>query len=386
MRALLFFWVLLLALHCPPATRSVAAEPLQPGPRPFESGLAQSEMTESKGYFLQKALQEVLDNRIDSALQSINREIQNYPEEASAYRARATLLVNFLKDPHTFPRALQDFDQAYQLAPEQDGDFFLQRARLLVRMDQPGRAVVDLDRFLALDPGYPFAYFLRARCHWSLAEFEAARADLDRTLQLAPDMAEAYGLRGIIHLQYGRRSEGVADLEKAVALDPDSTYKADLLAARSAQVGADGSPWASFLSPDGDFRLELPVPVRANVKGRQLVVASALAGGHMYGVVRHPQDAQSRQWKLDSPECRKAVFHFLEVNGGQVTQWNLESYQGRRCLHARTLGKLDQSESDTLVVLTKNYIYLVACVRPLDSPPFEVERQRRFRRSFRILK
>ncbi|MFN8614185.1 MAG: tetratricopeptide repeat protein [Vulcanimicrobiota bacterium] len=347
---------------------------------------AQPARTEPDVHYWQRALQQVLDGRIDSALQSINQEIQDHPDEADAYRARASLLVNFFKDPSGFARALDDYDRTQKLAPDQDADFFLQRARLLTRMDQPGRAISDLDRFLELDPGYPLAYYLRARCHWSLAEFEAATNDLNKTLQLAPDLAEAYGLRGIIHLQYGRRAEGLADLEKALALDPNSSYRADLEAARTAQIGADGSTWAKYLSPDGDFRLELPVPVRANSRGEQLVVASALAGGHMFGVVRHPQDAQSKLWKIDSAECRKAVFHFLEVNGARVIEWKIESYQGRRCLHARTVGTVDQSESDTVVVLTKKYIYLVACVRPLNSPAFDPERQSRFRHSFRILK
>jgi tetratricopeptide (TPR) repeat protein len=336
-------------------------------------------------HYLEKAFQEVLDGRPDLALQSINKEIENFPDEARAYRARATLLLNCLKDPKTYARALQDYDQALKLEPQQDLDFYYQRARLLARMDQPGRALIDLDKVVAADPEFSTGYFLRARCHYAQAEYQAASADLDRTLELAPRMSEAYGLRGVIRLQAGQRAQGISDLEKALALDPRSSYRPDLQAARSGGVSPDGAVWASYVSPDGDFQLELPVPVRASIQDDHLVVASALKGGHMYGVVRYERDDQSKLWKIESAECRKAVFQFLEEHGGKVVQWDIEPYLGKRCLHARMQSRADKCETDTLLVLGQKYIYLVACVRTLKSPPFDSARQHRFRRSFRLL-
>ena len=182
----------------------------------------------------------------------------------------------------------------------------------------------------------------------------------------------------------GQPDAGLADLRQAVDLNPNSAYASDLQSIRSRKIAADGLSWIPFLSPQKDFQVELPMPVRTTQKNDQFMVASALGAGHMYGVIRHPHDEQSRLWKIDSEECRLAVFALLEVSGGPVVRWKMEQFARRRCLHAGVRGS-DGGETDVLVVLTSDNIYLVAAVRPLDSPPFDLARQTRFFQSFRLL-
>ena len=334
---------------------------------------------------LEQSFQFMLDGQADSALESLNQFVREHPDDPRGYRARAAFLANILKDPALFEVALADYNQALALAPQQKAVFWLQRGRLLHRLDRHREAILDLDRFIATDSGYPDAYFLRARSQWLLGNGRAALADLDRTLQLSPMLAEAYGLRGIVHLQLGQPSEGVADLDQAVKLDPNSAYRSDLESITRRKVAADGLSWVPYLSPEGDFAAELPMPVRTSLKNDQFMVASALGAGHMYGVIRHPHDDDSRRWKLESEDCRQAVFTFLEVSGGQVVHWQIQSFAGRKCLHASVRGS-EGSETDVLVVLAQKSIYLVAAVRPSDSPPFDDSRRRRFFQSFRLLK
>ncbi len=334
---------------------------------------------------LEQTLQFVLDGQLDSALEMLNRYIEQNPADPRGYRARAALLANLLKEPDHLAAALSDYNRVLELDSRQSAMFWLQRGRLLHRMDRHLEAIRDLTGFLASDSAYPDAYFLRARSHWLLGHGQAACQDLDKALQLSPLMSEAYGLRAIVHLQLGHPDQGLADLKTAVDLNPHSPYKADLDAIRTRKIAADGMSWVPFVSPQRDFQIELPMPVRTTVRNDQFMVASALGAGHMYGVIRHPHDDQSRLWKIESEECRQAVFTFLEVSGGKVTRWNIERYAGRRCLHACVRGS-DGGETDVLVVLQPENIYLVAAVRPLDSPPFDPVRRARFFRSFHLLK
>lgn len=333
--------------------------------------------------YLEQTLQFVLDGQLDSALEMLNRFVDENPGDPRGYRARAAFLANVLKEPEHLTVALADYNRVLELSPQQTSMFWLQRGRLLHRLDRHREAIEDMNRFLAGDSGYPEAYFLRARSQWLLGNGKAACEDLDKTLQLSPMMSEAYGLRAIVHLQLGHPEAGLADLRQAVAMNPATPYAKDLESIRSRKIAPDGLSWIPFISPQKDFRVELPMPVRTTIKNDQFMVASALGAGHMYGVIRHPHDDASRQWKIQSEECRQAVFTFLEVSGGRVTQWKIESYQGRSCLHACVQGS-DGGETDVVVVLTPENIYLVAAVRPLDSPAFDTTRKTRFFQSFRL--
>ncbi|MBX3171195.1 MAG: tetratricopeptide repeat protein [Candidatus Eremiobacteraeota bacterium] len=335
--------------------------------------------------YLEQTLQFVLDGQVDSALEMLNRYIEENPIDPRGYRARGAFLANLLKDPEYLSAALSDYNRVLSLSPEQNNIFWLQRGRLLHRLDRHREAIPDLDRFIAGDPGFPEAYYLRARSQWLLGNGKLACQDLDQALQLSPLMSEAYGLRGIVHLQLGQPAAGRADLQQAVELNPNSPYAKDLESIRQSKPDAGGLSWLPFVSPEKDFQVELPMPVRTTVRNDQFMVASALGAGHMFGVIRHPHDAESRLWKVESEDCRQAVFTFLEVSGGRVVQWKIETYAGRRCLHACLRGS-DGAETDVLVVLARDDIYLVAAVRPLDSPPFETGRRDRFFRSFRLLK
>jgi tetratricopeptide (TPR) repeat protein len=335
--------------------------------------------------YLEQALQSVLDGQTSSALEQLNRFVDANPKDERGYRARGSFLANVIKDPSVFEAALADYQRVLELNPEQNSMFWLQFGRLLHRMDRHREAIEKLNRFVALDPDYPEAYFMRARSQWLLGNSQAASEDLDRTVRLSPMMSEAYGLRGIVRLQMGKADEGLKDLEQAVRLDPNSAYAQDLESIRHRKVAADGLSWVPFVSPQQDFQVELPMPVRTSRRNDQFMVASALGAGHMYGVIRHPHDAESRLWKIESQECREAVFTFLEVSGGHVSRWTIEPFAARRCLHACLRGG-DGSETDVFVVLAPQNIYLVAAVRPLDSPPFDSSRRERFYQSFRLLK
>ena len=339
----------------------------------------------AKSTDLEQSLQYVLDGRADSALTRLNHHIESHPDDPRGYLARGTLLANIMKEPRYLEVALRDFDRVSALDPQPETWFWLLRGRLLQRLERHAAAVQDLDRFIAIDTGYPDAYFLRGRSQWLLGNGQLAEKDLDRALQLSPMLAEAYGLRGIVRLQLGQADGGLQDLKDAVDLDPNCSYAEDLKVAARRKVSADGLSWVPFRSPEGDFQVELPMPVRTTTKDDQYMVASALAAGHMFGVIRHPHDSESKLWKIDSEECRETVMNWLQARGGKMIDWSIQPYAGKRCLHA-CMESSDGTETDVILVLGKENIYLVAAVRPPHSPPFELARKLRFYRSFRLLK
>jgi tetratricopeptide (TPR) repeat protein/predicted aspartyl protease len=77
-----------------------------------------------------------------------------------------------------FEQALQDFNRACELAPDEAG-YHYQRATVEFELRQPEPAAADLDRALALKPDYVDALMLRAQYRRSKKDKDGALADLD---------------------------------------------------------------------------------------------------------------------------------------------------------------------------------------------------------------
>ncbi len=334
---------------------------------------------------LENGFQFVLDGRIDSALELLDRQVEQYPKDPRGYRARAALLSNVVNDPSDLTPALIDYDRVLELEPQQDSNFYYQRGLLLNRMNLHVRAISDLNRTVAAEPDKPNAYLIRARSHWSLGNMAESSRDLDKAIQLSPGLADAFGLRGLIRLRQGQKAPALADLARAVRLDPASEYQVDLRLAQSSQTEPQGLSWSEFLSPEGDFSIRMPLPVHAGYQAGRYVVASELTAGHMFGVLRRPATSETKMVNLASREGRESIFRNFEAKGDKITDWNMLSFLGRRCLRAQIRGA-DSTDTDVTVVPTRSYVYFLACTRSLESPPFDRARQARFLGSFRVLK
>ncbi len=161
-------------------------------------------------------------------LRALNRQVKNQPEDARGYRARGWVLSNVVNGPGAQTAALNDYNRVLELEPEQNGNFYFQRGRLLYRMNHPVRAIRDLSRTVDLNPEATHAYIFRARAYGSLGKLARSSQDLDKAIQLKPGLAEAFGLRGLLRMRQRRKSAALLDLARAVRLDPDSEYRLDL--------------------------------------------------------------------------------------------------------------------------------------------------------------
>jgi tetratricopeptide (TPR) repeat protein len=90
---------------------------------------------------------------------------------AAAYNLRG-LAVRAMGDAR---RALEDFNRAVELAPNEDN--YYQRGATYQMLDDHARAIGDLNKVIALRPDAPLAYLARAESRRAIGDFEGARAD-----------------------------------------------------------------------------------------------------------------------------------------------------------------------------------------------------------------
>ncbi|MBL4846710.1 MAG: tetratricopeptide repeat protein [Planctomycetes bacterium] len=130
----------------------------------------------------------------------------------------------------------------------------LLHARILRKLGERAKALVELERVKVLLPGNAWApYFIarihhysrryaeaieaytaatqlspriplwlsyRGYCRWELKQFEGALADFTKALAINPRHEEALAYRGRLHLYAGRPKEALADLRKALKIKP----------------------------------------------------------------------------------------------------------------------------------------------------------------------
>jgi Tfp pilus assembly protein PilF len=87
--------------------------------------------------------------------------------------------------------------------------------------------MVNLDAAIRLDPDYGDAYIDRALIYYDSGDTGRAMMDIDKVLTIEPGNLEALVLRGKWRAGNGEREEAIQDLEKALAvgLEPPSLQK-----------------------------------------------------------------------------------------------------------------------------------------------------------------
>ena len=80
------------------------------------------------------------------------------------------------------------------------------------------RAIIDLDRAIAINPNHAEAYEGRGICYAEKREYDRALLDFDRAIELNPKLGHAYYGRGIIYFAKGETAKANAEFAKAVEL------------------------------------------------------------------------------------------------------------------------------------------------------------------------
>lgn len=86
---------------------------------------------------------------------------------------------------------------------------------------QEAHAIEDFDEALRLKPDDAGVFALRGAVYNTLGQYARAIQDYDEAIRLKPDDAETLSNRGIVEREMGNIAAADADLAKAKALDPN---------------------------------------------------------------------------------------------------------------------------------------------------------------------
>ena len=140
-------------------------------------------------------------------------------EVENAERAEALILRGRVqRDPD---RALADFDEAIQLAPD-NADYKIARVLLLRAQKKLDEALASLDEIVESDEDNAAAMLLSGQILRAQGKFEAALAAFDQAHQAAPDEPEPLQQRGEVYRQLDEFDKAVEQFTELLDRDPDA--------------------------------------------------------------------------------------------------------------------------------------------------------------------
>jgi eukaryotic-like serine/threonine-protein kinase len=147
----------------------------------------------------------------------------------SEYAARLNALAADALGPAAKPAVAAQRSELTGLTPAEittalsdDGRGNLLRAYDLAARGRYREALPLADRFVAKNPDDFGAWFLKARCHDELGEFDDARAAYSTCAALRPRSARPLAARGnLLFRHVNDRVQALADLDRALQLDPN---------------------------------------------------------------------------------------------------------------------------------------------------------------------
>jgi len=172
--------------------------------------------------FVERGMEHVRAEQFDCALGACSEAIRLDSRLATAYACRGGVLSN----TGEFLKALQDFDQALSLQPE-NGDFYYSRAQVHDRLGNADLALADLAKAVALiksELGRSVAFALRARVYQKSGKLDESIKDYTEAIRLAPDFAYHHANRAEVYFEKKEFEKAIADYSEAIRLDPKNPY------------------------------------------------------------------------------------------------------------------------------------------------------------------
>jgi tetratricopeptide (TPR) repeat protein/tRNA A-37 threonylcarbamoyl transferase component Bud32 len=148
----------------------------------------------------------------DGAIEDYDRALAVSPGFAEAYLQRGS--AKWAK--RDAAGAYADFDALIQRGALLPGAYNGRGRTVLELMNDPDRALPDLDQAIRLRPeGYILPYIARAKSHLQRKEYDAAISDATKAIGINP-WPDPFAVRGRARLAKGDRPGAVADLEEAL--------------------------------------------------------------------------------------------------------------------------------------------------------------------------
>lgn len=119
-----------------------------------------------------------------------------------------------------YGKALVDLNRAVELEPT-DFKAYNNRGLVLTDAGQPDKAIADFDRAIALFSNDPSAYYNRGNAYRKLGESDLAVADFSIAISMNPDDMKARNNRGLVFQERGDLERALAEYNDALALRPE---------------------------------------------------------------------------------------------------------------------------------------------------------------------
>jgi tetratricopeptide (TPR) repeat protein len=150
----------------------------------------------------------------DDYTAAIDRNHGNTPSMAVAFRERGAIYLRW----QLYERAIKDLTRALALEP---GDSAALRARgtAYLRIGEWNNGLLDADALIRLHAGDSGAHKLRGQAHMGLEDYRRAHEDFTRALGGSRD-AETLYLRACARVHLGDIQEAIFDCNEATALNP----------------------------------------------------------------------------------------------------------------------------------------------------------------------
>jgi tetratricopeptide (TPR) repeat protein len=153
-----------------------------------------------------------------NALRDLDEAVRLFPQSASAYSNRASALTQD-KD-HS--RALIDINRALALKP--DAYNFIQRAVLLKKVGRNNDAIDDLSHAIALDRSNIRAHLLRGQEMRRLGQLAKAISDVNAALEVNPEYILALNERGLCWYELAEYDKAIRDFDAALRIKGNYAY------------------------------------------------------------------------------------------------------------------------------------------------------------------
>lgn len=161
----------------------------------------------------------------------INSMVRNYNTAISEYNQALKgqgelMLVYFNRSNAYYEMAEHQYKEAYYSSRVTIswGEFREEKSQAMPHEPTYELAIEDLDRVIAIDPTFAFAYYNRANIKVRLKDYDGAIRDFTDAVRYKEDLAEAYYNRGLTYLLLEDREKACRDMSAAGELGLEKAY------------------------------------------------------------------------------------------------------------------------------------------------------------------
>lgn len=156
--------------------------------------------------------------RMQEALRDYEQATRLNPKGEQAFNSRARLYFDMATTRDTLLLALQDYNRAIELSPN-NGEFLINRGATYARLGDVDKAIADINQGLKYKPKHAVGYLNRSVLYNSQRNFQQALNDIESYLSLKPYHADLWYEKGRALRNLNRLPESIPAFSRAIQLN-----------------------------------------------------------------------------------------------------------------------------------------------------------------------